>query len=102
MSWGRSVFVARFGVAANTAVPIAEGNAAHMLRDALGHLAEDTLANRALLQETVSPGNLVRTSSLGPNGILQTFERTLPNGDVVWVEVRNGTAITNGGVNVAP
>lgn len=102
VSWGRSVFVARFGVAANTAVPIAEGNAAHMLRDALGHLAEDTLANRALLQETVSPGNLVRTSSLGPNGILQTFERTLPNGDVVWVEVRNGTAITNGGVNVAP
>lgn len=102
MPWARPASVRDRGVAANTAVPIAEGNAAHIFRSASGHLAQDTLANRALLQATVSPGNLVRTQSLGSNGVLRTFQRTLPNGDVVWVEVRNGSAITNGGVNVAP
>lgn len=88
--------------AASSETPIAEGNAAHMFRNAPGHLADDTAAHRLLLEETVSPCNLVRTQPLGTNGTLQTFERTLPNGDIVWVEVRNGTAITNGGVNVAP
>lgn len=82
-------------------IPIAEDNAANTFRTATGHLAEDTAANRALLQETVSPENLVGIRLLSPSGTLQIFERTLENGDVVGVEVRNGTAITNGGVDVA-
>ena len=91
--------------AANGADDLAQAafreDVSHIFRNAPGHMVDDTPANRLLLQETVSPGNLVGTRSLGPNGALQKFERTLPNGDVVWVEVRNGTTITNGGVNVA-
>lgn len=75
-------------------------NSAHIFRDAVGHLAEDTPANRALLQAAVRVENLVATR--GPGGVIQVFRQLLPDGRQVWVEVRAGTEITNGGVNLVP
>lgn len=112
-SWGRSVAAGRIGspagtlaattcddagvAAANTAVPIAEGNAAHIFRSDLGHLAQDTLANRAVIQSAADSGVLVRTTPAG----VQTFYQLLPDGTQAWARVFRGE-ITNGGVNVVP
>ncbi len=77
---------------------IVENNAGHIFRDATGHLAEDTTANRALLQEAANnPANYVSTDA---NGVV-TYRQTLPDGTQVWAEVYNGQ-ITNGGVNSVP
>lgn len=77
---------------------ITESNAGHIFRDAPGHLAEDTAANRQLLQETASdPANYVSTDS---NGVA-TYRQMLPDGRQAWAEVYNGQ-ITNGGVNNVP
>src|SRR5271165_135848 len=51
------------GSTADEAAPIAEDNVGHIFRDAPGHLAEDTPENRAIIQDTVSPGNYVGTDS---------------------------------------
>ncbi|WP_217154266.1 hypothetical protein [Rhodanobacter denitrificans] len=69
----------------------------HIFRNARGHMAEDTTENRALLQGAVKPGNFIGTR--GPSGSISVYRETLPDGRQVWVEVRNGTQITNGGVN---
>jgi len=77
---------------------IVENNAGHIFRDATGHLAEDTTANRALLQEAANnPANYLSTDA---NGVV-TYRQTLPDGTQVWAEVYNGQ-ITNGGVNSVP
>jgi RHS repeat-associated protein len=70
----------------------------HIFRDAPGHLGEDTPENRALLQGAVNPDNLVGTNQWG----ISTYQELLPDGRQIWVEVRDGTTITNGGVNVVP
>jgi hypothetical protein len=70
----------------------------HIFRDAPGHLLDDSPANRALLQGAVKPENLVGTNQWG----ISTYQEILPDGSQVWVEVRNGTTITNGGVNNVP
>lgn len=72
----------------------------HVFRDAPGHLARDTVANRSLLQGAVRPKNLVGTR--GPGGSISVYREVLPDGRQVWVEVRNGAEITNGGVNTVP
>jgi hypothetical protein len=76
-------------------------NTSHIFRDAAGHLAEDNPANRALLQDAVRSGNLVDTRIIR-SGVLRSYQQVLDDGRVVWVEVRNGTEITNGGVNAVP
>ncbi|WP_231381745.1 hypothetical protein, partial [Rhodanobacter sp. OR87] len=72
----------------------------HIFRNARGHFAEDTAENRALLQGAVKSDNFVGTR--GPGGSISVYRETLPDGRQVWVEVRNGTQITNGGVNEVP
>ena len=78
--------------------PLSEDNLGHIFRDASGHLPNDTPGNRLLLQQAVSPENYVGTNST--SGV-STYRMALPNGEQVWVEVRNGV-ITNGGVNQFP
>jgi hypothetical protein len=86
------------GEAGGESIDIAEDNVGHIFRDAPGHLADDTPANRQLLQDTASnPDNYIGTDS---NGV-STYRETLPNGQQAWAEVWNGQ-ITNGGVNDVP
>lgn len=72
----------------------------HIFRNAPGHLAEDTPENRALLRDTVRSENFA--GSRGPGGSISLYRELLPDGRQVWVEVRNGVEITNGGVNRVP
>ena len=83
---------------AKEATPFAEDNLAHIFRNAPGHLAEDTPANRSLLQSAVRPWNYVGTDSVSR---VATYRKLLSDGRQVWVEVRNGV-ITNGGINAVP
>ena len=93
-------------VATNTAGSLADEAAgvafrtdtSHIFRNAAGHLAEDTATNRALIQSAVNPGNLVAERTIG-SSVLRSYQQVLPDGRQVWVEVRNGVEITNGGVN---
>jgi RHS repeat-associated protein len=72
----------------------------HIFRDATGHLVEDTAENRALLLGAVRAEYLVDSETLPDGSTLSTYNESLPDGTQVWVEVRNGTTITNGGLNV--
>jgi RHS repeat-associated protein len=85
------------GEGADEAGVIAENSASHIFRDALGHLAEDTPENRALIESAVKSGNYVETKYPG----VDVYRETLPNGTQVWAEVKGGS-ITNGGVNTTP
>ena len=85
------------GILGESGPEIDEANADHIFRDAPGHLAEDTAENRAILEDAVKPGNYVETR---PSGVL-VYREELPNGEQVWVNLRNGK-ITNGGVNETP
>jgi hypothetical protein len=95
---GVAIDAIRGAVGAGEGIDIAEGQAGHIFRDAPGHLADDTAANRELLQQTAgNPDNYVGTDS---NGVA-TYRQNLPNGTQVWAEVKGGQ-ITNGGVNDVP
>ncbi|MCW4384189.1 polymorphic toxin-type HINT domain-containing protein [Salinibacterium sp. SYSU T00001] len=76
-------------------------NTAHIFRDAPGHLAEDTPANRALIQSAVAPANLRATTTLKDGSTLSRYYELRPDGTQAWAEVR-GTEITNGGLNAVP
>jgi RHS repeat-associated protein len=69
----------------------------HIFREAPGHLAEDTAANRALLADIVQSENLVEIDINGN----QIYAKQLSDGTEVWVEVRDGM-IRNGGLNETP
>jgi RHS repeat-associated protein len=102
---GAAATIAGVGLAASRAAQEGAGlafrsNTSHIFRDAAGHLAEDTPENRALLQNAVKPENFVGTR--GPGGSISVYRQLLADGRQVWVEVRNGTTITNGGVNEVP
>ncbi|MFE4542409.1 RHS repeat-associated core domain-containing protein [Arthrobacter sp. NPDC056727] len=71
----------------------------HIFRNAVGHLAEDTAENRALIQSALDPQNLRSTLTLKDGSTLEKYFKTLPDGTQVWAEVRNGQEITNGGLN---
>ncbi len=94
------------GVAANAVDEFANvgfrSNPAHIFRNATGHLAEDTVENRALIQSTLDPANLRTTITLKDGSTLAKYYKTLPDGTQAWAELRNGTEITNGGLNVIP
>jgi RHS repeat-associated protein len=84
--------------AGGLAGPAFRANTSHIFRDAPGHLLEDTATNRALLQGAIDPANVVSTNRWG----ITTYHQLLSDGRQVWVQVRNGEVITNGGVNAAP
>lgn len=84
-------------LAGETGPEISEANAEHIFRDEPNHLVEDTAENRALLEDAVKPENYVSTQY--PD--VRVYHELLPNGEQIWVEVRNGQ-ITNGGVNTVP
>jgi len=66
-------------------------------------LAQDTPENRDLIKCAISPDNLRSTQNLANGaGTLDTYFLTLNNGKQVWAEVRNGSEITNGGLNDTP
>ena len=77
-------------------------NTSHVFRNDTGHLAEDTVANRALIQSALDPANLRTTITLKDGSTLAKYYRALPDGTQAWAFVRNGTEITNGGLNVIP
>ena len=91
------------GVTSGTAaedgtITIDENAAAHIFKDAPGHLADDTPANRSLLTGTANnPDNYLGTDKYGS----EWYVRTEPNGTQVWVRVQNGS-IRSGGVNPSP
>lgn len=89
-----------FGIGGKAGSIPFRSDTSHIFRSARGHLGEDTPANRALLQGVVRPENMVGTR--GPGGSISVYRETLSDGRQVWVEVRNGTEITNGGVNLTP
>lgn len=89
------------GPAADDAGVVFRSDPSHIFRDAAGHLAEDTPANRSLIRGAVQQENLIGTRTIGSE-VLQSYQQMLPDGRQVWVEVRNGTEIANGGVNSVP
>src|SRR5260370_523932 len=69
----------------------------HIFRNAPGHLADDTPANRQLITDTATGSNEVGTDKYGK----VWYAQTLSNGQQVWVAARNNI-ITNAGVNDTP
>jgi hypothetical protein len=75
----------------------ADDNLEHIFRDAPGHLADDTIANRQIIQSAVDPANLIGTSADG----VSRYRVRLEDGTQAWADVYNGQ-IVNGGVNQIP
>jgi RHS repeat-associated protein len=93
-----SVMALALMAAAGGKFEIDEANTGHVFRNAPGHLAQDTAANRQTILDTANdPGNYIGTDS---NGVA-TYRRSLPDGRQAWAEIYNGK-ITNGGVNDVP
>ncbi|MEH0931387.1 RHS repeat-associated core domain-containing protein [Micromonospora sp. CPCC 205558] len=86
------------------AAPEFRSNTTHIFRDGHpGHLKVDTPGNREMIQRAIRPQNLRSRIEL-PNGggTLEKYFEILPDGTQAWAEVRNGTTITNGGLNITP
>jgi hypothetical protein len=69
----------------------------HIFRNDVGHLSEDTVVNRSILLNAISPNNFITTNQFGN----QVYASLLDDGTEVWVYVRDGI-IVNGGVNLIP
>ena len=87
---------------ADDAATVFRKDTSHIFRDARGHLPTDTPGNRQLIKSAVDPANLRSTTRLPDGSTLTKYFKTLPDGTQVWAEVRNGTTITNGGLNATP
>jgi RHS repeat-associated protein len=72
-------------------------NTSHIFRDAAGHFAQDTPANRALMINAVRRQNLISERSIGARTLFR-YAQDLPDGRQVWAEVLDNV-ITNGGIN---
>ena len=70
----------------------------HIFRKAKGHLAEDTPANRALLEDVANDPTCRLGTDMNGN---VWYARLQADGSQIWVRVR-GTEITDGGVNTVP
>lgn len=78
---------------------IFEKSAKHIFRKSSGHMDEDTPENRQKLIDTASdPANFQETNSWGND----MFAKMQDDGTEIWVEVRNGGEIRNGGINEIP
>ena len=89
-------------IVAEDAISVAfRSDVSHIFRNSTGHLAADTIENRALIQSAITPSNLRETVTLRDGSTLAKYFRTLPDGTQAWAEVRSGQ-ITNGGLNVTP
>jgi hypothetical protein len=88
--------------AADDAATAFRDDTSHIFRDARGHLPADTPANRQLIKSAIDPANVRSTTRLPDGSTLTKYFKTLPDGTQVWAEVRNGTTITNGGLNATP
>lgn len=79
-------------------ISIFEKDIRYIFRDAPGHLADDTPANRQALNNTASnPNNYLGIDKYGNKWCAETR----PDGTQVWARVRKGLII-NGGVNPTP
>jgi hypothetical protein len=79
-------------------LPPNPGNLRHIFRDASGHLAEDTPANRELLLSTANNLDYLR----GPGAFGSSiYTQTQSDGSQIWV-ITQGGVIQNGGVNSQP
>ncbi len=87
--------------AEEVAGPVFRSDATHIFRAAPGHLAQDTMSNRALIRQAIAPDYAQSSVPLPDGTVLLRYKRVLPDGRQVWAEVRNGE-ITNGGVNYVP
>jgi len=85
------------GASSEAGISICENSAAHIFRNAAGHLVEDTVSNRELLINASRAENYLGTDKWG-NG---WYAQLQSNGTQVWTQVRDGQ-ITNGGVNQIP
>jgi hypothetical protein len=88
--------------AAHPSAPSFRSDTSHIFRQARGHFAQDTPANRAVIQGAIKPQNLRSTVTLPDGSTLEKYFVTLPGGRQAWAEVRNGNEITNGGINQTP
>ena len=77
--------------------PKTQAQISHIFRNAYGHLANDTAANRDLFLRAISPDNFIKVDQYGN----QIFAQIIADGTEVWVIVRNGI-IQNAGVNQIP
>ena len=76
---------------------IPDSRVPHIFRQAPGHLP-DTPANRQLLTDVaLNPRNFLGTDRYDN----LWYAQTQPNGNQIWVQVRNGQ-IMNGGLNPVP
>jgi hypothetical protein len=66
------------------------------------HLGACEYRYRAIIRGAVDPANLRSTITLKDGSSLAKYVQNLSNGTQAWAEVRNGTEITNGGLNVMP
>jgi RHS repeat-associated protein len=75
-------------------------DAGHIFRSAKngGHFTVDTPANRAALLKTIDPQYFKNYTITKAGSEISTYARMTPNGQI-WVEVREGMEITNGGIN---
>ena len=75
-----------------------EAQLKHMFRNADGHFAQDTPANRAIIEHATSSNkNFLSTDQHGT----LWYAENLQNGTQAWAKVRDGI-ITEGGVNQTP
>jgi len=73
-------------------------NARHIFRDAEGHIADDTPDNRQRFVDVVrEPAHYLGADKYGSDW----YAKTLPTGEQLWVQVRNGE-IRNAGKNQSP
>ncbi len=73
-------------------------NARHIFRDAEGHIADDTPENQQRFVDVVmESAHHLNVDKYGTDW----YDKTLPTGEQLWVQVRNGE-IRNAGKNQSP
>ena len=79
-------------------IPDNDSIVGHIFRDAEGHIPDNTLENRALLEDVAN--NIQNFRGIDKYGN-KWFTKILEDGSEVWVESRNGN-IFDGGINESP
>ncbi len=79
------------------AARISEADAAHIFRDAPGHMSDSPEAREALLGLVADPANFIGRDRYGT----EWYAATLADGAQMWAQVRGGR-VRNGGRNEKP